>query len=50
MIKFTKDKYVVIKKALDKETAILAYNYLLVKRQVHKTLLNRRDISPFDQS
>jgi hypothetical protein len=45
---FKKNKYIIIKKAISKELAIFVYNYFLIKRQVAKTLLEERYISPFE--
>jgi hypothetical protein len=45
---FKKNKYIVIKKAINKEVAQLCYNYLLIKRQVAKTLFESKYISPFE--
>ena len=41
-----KDKgYVIIKEAITKETATMAYNYLLLKRQVYDTMMKNKWLS-----
>jgi len=45
---FKKNKYIIIKKAIDKNLALFLYNYLLVKKQVFVTCLETRYISPFE--
>jgi len=45
---FKKDKYTIIKKAISKDIALFLYNYLLIKRQVAKTLFESKYISPFE--
>ena len=44
---FKKNKYVVIKEAVPKEIATFVYNYFLMKRQVARTLFDKRYISQF---
>ena len=44
---FKKNKYLVIKEAVPKEIANFCYNYLLLKRQVVRTMKDQRFISPF---
>ena len=44
---FKKDKYIVIKKALLKDTVDFIYEYFLMKRKSAKTMLEARYISPF---
>ena len=44
---FKKNKYIVIKQAIDKNLALFLYNYFYMKRQVLDTCLNERYISPF---
>ena len=46
---FKKNKYVVVKKVIKKELASFLYNYLLVKRQVARTLIDTKYISPFEK-
>ena len=46
---FKKNNYQVIKKALNKEVAEIAYNYLLLKRQATKLFFNTKYISPFEE-
>ena len=43
---FKKNKYIIIKKAIDKDLALFLYNYFLMKRQVFDTCLSARFISP----
>jgi hypothetical protein len=45
---FKKNKYVVIKNAIDKDSALFLYNYFLMKRQVYDTSLKVRFISPYE--
>jgi len=45
---FEKNKYIVIKKALSKEITLFIYNYFLIKKQVAKTLFEKKYISPFE--
>jgi hypothetical protein len=44
---FKKDKFTIIKKAIDPKISNFIYNYFLMKRQVAKTMLNTKSISPF---
>jgi len=46
---FKKNKYTIVKKAISKDLATFLYNYLLIKRQVAKTLFDHRYISPFTE-
>ena len=45
---FKKNKYAIIKKAIDNDLALFLYNYLLMKKQVYDTCLKERYISPFE--
>jgi len=45
---FKKNKYVIIKQAINKDLALFLYNYFLMKRQVLDTCLNARYISPYE--
>ena len=45
---FKKNKYIIIKKAIDKDLALFLYNYFLMKRQVFDTCLSARFISPYE--
>jgi len=47
---FKKDKYTIIRKAIDKDLALFLYNYFLMKRQVYDTCLSERYFSPFETS
>jgi len=47
---FKKNKYTVIRKAINKDLAEFVANYFLIKKQVHDTCKEVRYISPFDQS
>ncbi len=38
-----------IKKVVSKELAVFLYNYILIKRQVARTLVNTKYISPFEK-
>ena len=46
---FKKNKYVVIKQAIDKDLSLFLYNYLIMKRQVFDTCLKTKYISPFEK-
>ena len=46
---FKKNKYVIIKQAIDKDLALFLYNYFHMKRQVLDTCLNARYISPYER-
>ena len=45
---FKKNKYVIIKQAIDKDLALFLYNYFHMKRQVLDTCRNARFISPYE--
>jgi|TARA_R110002110_G_scaffold109823_1_gene273782 hypothetical protein len=45
---FKKNKYVVIKQAIDKDLALFLYNYFMMKRQVLDTCRDARYISPYE--
>ena len=45
---FKKNRYAIIRQAIDKDLALFVYNYFLMKRQVAKTCLEYRFISPFE--
>ena len=45
---FKKNKYAVIKQAIDKDLSTFLYNYLLMKKQVYDTCLEARYISQFE--
>jgi hypothetical protein len=45
--KFNKNRYTIIKKALDKHTTEFIYNYFMIKRQVYDTFLQHNYLSPF---
>jgi|TARA_R110000824_G_scaffold13674_1_gene59202 hypothetical protein len=45
---FKKNKYIVIKQAIDKDLALFLYNYFMMKRQVAKTCFDSRFISSFE--
>ena len=45
---FKKNKYVVIKQAINKDLALFLYNYFHMKKQVLDTCLSSRYISPFE--
>ena len=47
---FKKNKYTIIRKAIDKDLALFLYNYFLMKRQVYDTCLSERYFSPFETS
>ena len=45
---FKKNKYAIIRKAIDKDLATFCMNYILMKKQVYDTCLQERYISPFE--
>jgi len=45
---FKKNKYVIIKQAINKDIALFLYNYFHMKRQVLDTCRNARYISPYE--
>ena len=44
-----KNKYIVIKKVINKDLSDFCYNYLRVKKQVYDTCMNSKYISPFEE-
>ena len=42
---FKKNKYIVIKKAIDKDLAIFLYNYFMMQKQVYDTSLKAKSLS-----
>ena len=44
---FKKNKYIVIKEAVPKQIAEFVYNYFLIKRQVARTMFDKKYISEF---
>jgi len=44
-----KNKYIVIKKVINKDLSDFCYNYLRVKKQVYDTCIKSRYISPFEK-
>ena len=49
MNEFKEKNYLVIKEAITKEMATFAYNYFILKRQVHDTMKKQRWLSPYDE-
>jgi hypothetical protein len=45
---FKKNKYIIIKKAIDKDLCEFIYNYFLMKKQVYDTCTKTRYISPYE--
>ena len=45
---FKKNKYTVIKKAIDKDLALFLYNYFIMKKQVYDTCLTERYFSLYE--
>ena len=45
---FKKNKYVVIKQAIDKDLALFIYNYFLMQKQVYDTCMQHRYFSPYE--
>ena len=48
MTQFDKDNYMVIKKALEPDIAEFLFNYFMLKRQVTRTFIDTKYISPFN--
>ena len=48
MTQFDKDNYMVIKKALEPDIAKFLFNYFMLKRQVTRTFIDTKYISPFN--
>jgi hypothetical protein len=44
---FNKNNFLIIKKAIEPKVAEFVYNYFLMKRQVAKTMFDKRFLSPF---
>ena len=47
-MKFKNKKYIVLKQVISKDLTLFLYNYILMKRQVAKTLFDTKYISPFE--
>ena len=45
---FKKNRYIIVKKAISKDLSNFLYNYVLVKKQVARTLIDKKYISPFE--
>jgi|TARA_R100001463_G_scaffold15877_2_gene41316 hypothetical protein len=45
---FKKDNYKVVKNVIDKKLALFLYSYLFIKRNVAKTLFEKKYISPYE--
>ena len=45
---FKKNKYVIIKQAIDKDLALFLYNYFLMQKQVYDTCMQHRYFSPYE--
>ena len=45
---FQKNKYTIIRQAVDKDLALFLYNYFSMKKQVYDTCLKARFISPYE--
>ena len=45
---FKKNKYAIIRKAINKDLATFLYNYLLMKKQVYDTCIQEKYISHFE--
>ena len=45
---FEKNKYLILKNAINKDMSLLAFNYLRIKKQVLQSLKDRRIISPYE--
>jgi len=47
-MKFKTNKYVIVKNVINKDLFLFLYNYLIMKKQVYDTCLNKQFISPFE--
>jgi hypothetical protein len=47
-MKFKNKKYTILKQVISKDLTLFLYNYILMKRQVAKTLFDTKYISPFE--
>ena len=47
---FKKNKYIIIRKAIDKDLSEFLYNYFTMKKQMYDTMINSRYISPFESA
>ena len=45
---FKKDKYTIVRNAIDKDLALFLYNYFLMQKQVYDTCRKTRYLSPFE--
>jgi hypothetical protein len=45
---FKKNKYTIIRKAIDKDLATFIYNYFLMQKQVYDTCMQHRYFSPYE--
>jgi hypothetical protein len=45
---FKKDRYTIIRKAIDKDLSLFLYNYLTIKKQVYDTCIKSRYISSYE--
>jgi len=45
---FKKNKYIIIRKAIDKDLALFIYNYFLMQKQVYDTCMQHRYFSPYE--
>ena len=45
---FKKNKYIIIRKAINKDLALFIYNYFLMQKQVYDTCMKHRYFSPFE--
>jgi len=45
---FKKNKYTIIRKAIDKDLALFIYNYFLMQKQVYDTCMQYRYFSPYE--
>tara|TARA_R110002012_G_scaffold1137_1_gene4741 strand:+ start:3711 stop:4355 length:645 start_codon:yes stop_codon:yes gene_type:complete len=46
---FKKNKYKIIKNAIDKDLALFLYNYFNIKKKVYDTCLEKKYISPYEE-
>ena len=47
---FKKNKYIIIREAIDKDLSLFLFNYFLMKKQVFDTFIQYRYISPYEET
>ena len=46
-MKFKRNKYLILRKAISKDLANFLFNYSILKKNVHKKLVDDRYLSPY---